>query len=267
MKKKKRGKNWICICMAVVLITGAWGFSKGNDVQAFQPEMETVSTGNLERKVVSESSEQIQLQIPQRMEIIVDPWEMDEKEQIYSEEYTVQNMGETPGTLILDFFCKVREDAGLSFQEEPNGIHHSDEKLIYMEVLFGTGEEIVFTREGAKYQAELQPGEILSLRFTGEVNENADDPWKGGDIEITGMYSWESEETQSRETLKELNEIKKRASGEDILPVETGEGKGESLALPDGIENDENDEDQVIPSETDEEIVKDDSLSGNELEE
>ncbi len=32
------------------------------------------------------------LQIPQKLEIVIDPWEMDGKEQIYSEQYTIRSI-------------------------------------------------------------------------------------------------------------------------------------------------------------------------------
>lgn len=265
MKEKKRWKNWICVLLVATLLVEAWGFAKGDEAQASQSR--TISTGNLEREAISESSGLAQLQIPQKMEIVIDPWEMDEKEQIYSKEYTIQNMGETPGALTLDFACKVREDTGLSFQEDPDGIHSSDEKLIYMKVLFGTGEEAVFTQEGVKYQAELQPGETLSLRFTGEVNENADDPWKNGDIEIEGTYSWEQKKVRSEETLKEVSENEKETFNKDALPAETGEDGGMPPIQPDEIGQDGNDEELVLPGEMEQETVDESSLSGNGLKE
>lgn len=265
MKEKKRWKNWICVLLVATLLVEAWGFAKSDEAQASQSG--TISTGNLEREAISESSGLAQLQIPQKMEIVIDPWEMDEKEQIYSKEYTVQNMGETSGVLTLDFACKVREDTGLSFQEDPDGIHSSDEKLIYMKVLFGTGEEAVFTREGVKYQAELQPGETLSLRFTGEVNENADDPWKDGDIEIEGMYSWEQEKARLKETLKEISEDENGTFGEDTLPVKAGEDGSESPTQSDGTGQDGNGEEPVLPGETEQETINESSLSGNGLKE
>lgn len=270
MKDKKCGRSWLYIIMTAALLTGALNFSKGNAVWASQSESETVSANDLKRENTSESPELAQLQIPQKMEIIIDPWEMDEKEQIYSREYTVQNTGETPGTLILDFSCKIGKDTGLSFQENPDYIHHSTEKLICMKVLFGTGEEAVFTQEGVKYQIELQPGETLSLSFTGEVNENAEEPWKDGDIEIEGTYSWEAEAVQSGEVLDKAfktDEAEKATVSENALPAKTGKDGNEGRIPSNEVVQDESGEEQVPPKEAEQESVKENSLSGNKLKE
>lgn len=268
MKEKKRRRRLVLVFMAAVLFIGTFlGSLEEDTVQASQMKTGTVSSDNLKREAISEPSELAQLQVPQRMEIVIDPWEIDGKEQVYSEEYTVQNTGKKPGVLILDFSCETREETGLSFRDNPEGLHDSGDKLIYMKVAFGNSEETVFTRNGAKYQAELQPGETLSLQFTGEVNENAEEPWKDGDIKIEGTYSWEGEAAQSDEELEESYETEKDEAGENILPPEMERDNKVETILPSDPEHSSGGEDQISSSEAEKENIRDSSLSGNDLEE
>ena len=56
-------------------------------------------------------SEVENLQIPQKLEIVIDPWEMDGKSQIYSEQYTIRNTGEAAGVLTLSqLICRPQEN-------------------------------------------------------------------------------------------------------------------------------------------------------------
>ena len=155
------------------------------------------------------------LQIPERLEIVINPWEMDGKGQIYSEPFAVRNMGNVPGTVTVSFTCMVNKKEGAELRETREGLHSSGEKLIYMKVVLGNGEETLFTREGVQCQAKLQPGEEMSLWFEGEVNENADEPWKSGDIEIEGRYFWE-EAVLSREEGKSSSGTEQTIVGEQV---------------------------------------------------
>lgn len=136
------------------------------------------------------------LQIPQKFEVVIDPWEMDRKGQIYSEQYIISNAGDTPGILTLsNLICSPREQSGVVVRTDKEGLHDSGDKSIYMEMLFGNGERIVFSEESSQYQTELEPGEELSVCFVGEVNENALGKWKNDDIAVSLVYSWKMEET------------------------------------------------------------------------
>jgi len=61
-------------------------------------------------------------------------------------------------------------------------------------MVFSTGERIVLSEEGAGYEAELRPGEEVSLEFSGEVNEYASGSWDNEDIIVGVVYSWDMEE-------------------------------------------------------------------------
>ena len=127
-----------------------------------------------EKEVLSrEASGLKNLQIPQKFEVVIDPWEMDGKGQIYSEQYIISNTGDTPGILTLsNLVCRPQEQSGVVVRTDKEGLHDSGDKSIYMEMLFGNNERIVFSEESSQYQTELAPGEELPVCFVGEVNEN-----------------------------------------------------------------------------------------------
>ena len=67
------------------------------------------------------------LQIPQKLGVVIDPWEMDGKEQIYSEEYVIRNDGEMPGVLMLsNLACRPQEQSGVIVTANPAGLHEGD---------------------------------------------------------------------------------------------------------------------------------------------
>lgn len=146
---------------------------------------------------VQENSVLKNLQIPQKLDVVIDPWEMDQKGQVYSEQYIISNTGNTPGILTLsNLACRPREQSGVVVRTDKAGLHDSGDKSIYMEMLFGNGEQVVFSQESSQYQTELKPGEELSICFAGEVNENAFGKWENNDVTVSVVYSWEMEEEQ-----------------------------------------------------------------------
>lgn len=206
------------------------------------------------------------LQIPEKLEIVIDPWEIDERGQIYSKPFTVKNSGNVPGVLTLSFACRATGEDGAYISETQEGLRASGEKLVYMKVVFEDGEEFIFTREGLQCQTELEPGEELALWFEGEVNEYAEEPWKSEDIEIEGIYSWKIEEIQPNETedasTTELDgaddsEEVPIVEAEDIPPIEQNEEDGSEEAPPAGIEGEASKEEYISPAEPDEKSSSD----------
>lgn len=164
-----------------------------------QPK-DSEESGKTEESEKSETPPEIasvnHLLIPQRLQLVVDPWEMDGKGQIYSEQYTIKNTGETPGTLMLSgLACQTGEESGVSVKDNPNGLHDDKNKSVYMEIMFGNNEKVILSQEEVSYETEMKPGEELTLSFSGEVNENAANSWKDGDIGVKVVYSWEPKET------------------------------------------------------------------------
>lgn len=134
------------------------------------------------------------LQIPQKLEVVIDPWEIDGKGQIYSEEYTIRNTGEMAGTLTLSrLACKPQKESNTVVKIDKEGVYDNGEKSVYMEMVFENGSHVILSEAGSEYQVKLKTGEELSFQFTGEVNEYAEDKWANGDIEVDIAYSWSME--------------------------------------------------------------------------
>lgn len=179
-------------------------FSIKEEKEALQDDSRKTTKENREKVALSrEASELKNLQIPQKFEVVIDPWEMDGKGQIYSEQYLISNTGDMPGILTLsNLVCRPREQSRVIVKTDKEGLHDSGDKFIYMEMLFGNEERIVFSEGNSQYQTELDPGEELSVCFVGEVNENAFGKWKNDDIAVSLVYSWEMEEKQANDDVE-----------------------------------------------------------------
>ena len=204
-----------------------------------------------------------QLQIPQKLEVVIDPWEMDGRSQIYSEQYVIRNDGKEPGILTLsNLACRVSEQSRAIVTTNRSGLHDGDEKLIYMQMKFGNGDQIDLSEDGSSYQVELQPEEELSVCFEGEVNENASESWQDGDVTVTVVYSWdvkpalddvdgkeektqeiESENKAEEEELEEDNGNTSQDAGVDTNNEEINENKEEQ------VDEEEQESEKVIEDE------------------
>lgn len=213
-----------------------------------------------EKEVLSrEASGLKNLQIPQKFEVVIDPWEMDGKGQIYSEQYIISNTGDTPGILTLsNLVCRPQEQSGVVVRTDKEGLHDSGDKSIYMEMLFGNNERIVFSEESSQYQTELAPGEELPVCFVGEVNENALGKWKNDDIAVSLVYSWEMEEKQDVDDAEKeetrLNDNLEERQQDDIDKEILKEKNPEDTDVGDSeesLETDISSENSVETSESD----------------
>ena len=137
------------------------------------------------------TSEMKDLQIPQKLDVVIDPWGMEGKEQIYSEEYSIKNTGEMAGILTLSrLTCKPQEKSSAIVKMDKKGLHDNSEKAVYMEMIFENDDRVILSEVNAEYQVNLEPGEELNFRFAGEVNEYAEDKWTNEDIKVDIVYSW-----------------------------------------------------------------------------
>lgn len=153
-------------------------------------------------------SEMKDLQIPQKLDVVIDPWEMDGKKQVYSEEYTIKNTGKLAGILTLSsLICKPQEKSSAVVRMDREGLHDNEEKSIYIEMIFGNDGRIILSETGSEYQEKLEPGEELSFRFAGEVNEYAEDKWTDEDIKVDMVYSWSVETAEDDIDGQNINKI------------------------------------------------------------
>lgn len=176
------------------------------------------------------------LEMPQKIHLIIDPWEIEGRGQVYSEQYVMKNNGENP--IKLDLYgmaCKPGEQSGVVVNTEREGIHDGDSKAIYMEMMFSNGESVIFTEEEAEYSVELKPGEELALWFAGEVNENTSQAWRDGDIKVIIMYQWDDGCQEQAENIGES--AREGSDGEAVPGAEATEGMdGEAASGAEAME-------------------------------
>ena len=218
---------------------------------------ETPATASdLESKVnsgdVSEKKQNIvSLVIPQKLEVVIDPFEIDGKTQVYSEKYSIKNAGETKGVLQLtQLACKSGKSGEVKVRKNQDGIHDGEKKKIYLEMVLeyeklkdNAAEEnlksekesekhIVLSQEDTSYEQVLEAGEEVVVYFCGEVNENASQIWENGDVEITVVYDWKEMTNESEEEIEEILEI----------PETTEETEDEEINKEDDEISEEHDE-------------------------
>lgn len=204
-----------------------------------------------------------QLQIPQKLEVVIDPWEMDGKGQIYSEEYVIRNDGEMPGLLTLsNLACKVTEQNGVAVTTNPAGLHDDSEKSIYMQMIFGNGDCVCLSRESSTYEAELQPGEELSVHFEGEVNENASERWRDGDVGVNVVYSWELK--QASDDADGENGLTQNADS-GFNGEEVGENKEEVADEGKQIKEESTEKGELLEKNTDEPVQSKEEAEEREI--
>lgn len=174
----------------------------------------------------TDKNKRLSLQVPQGVEIVIDPWEMDGKTQIYSKQYTVKNCGKTTGRLVLSELACTAESEGIKIQTDKKGLHTGDDKSMYMEMIFGNGEKITLSPEDSQYETELEPGEKLSFCFSGEVNENASADWSGSDIAVTVVYSWDAGPEEETDLTEKSDSIEP-SEEEDVTDMAETEKKTE----------------------------------------
>jgi len=188
----------------------------------------------------SDPAEISTLKIPQRLELVVDPWEIEGKGQIYSEKYVVHNSGDKEGTLVLlNLACNPEGKNDVFVKTDPKGIHDDEKKSIYIEMVFSSGYKIVLSQEISEYTIELQPDEEASFYFTGEINENALGPWEKDDIKVTAVYFW-GNKTEVEQMLKKKKEEYKESLAENKINgeleiEETGEIKDGLMVTIEGV--------------------------------
>ncbi len=168
------------------------------------------------------------LLMPQKFEIVMDPWEMDGRTQIYSEQYIIRNTGDMLGTLKLTgIACETGEDVHV--QENSDGIHSGKDKKLYIELLINDEDRFVLMPEGTDYEMKLAPDESITLEFTGEMNENTSQNWQDSDVKISVTYDWciepQEKETETVESISEPAE--EDSESEDMAEGECSEGEPE----------------------------------------
>ena len=205
------------------------------------------------------------LLMPQKFEIVMDPWEMDGRTQVYSKQYIIKNTGDMSGTLKLTgIACEVGEDVHV--QENSDGIHSGKDKKLYIELLINDEDRFVLMPEGTDYEMKLAPDESITLEFTGEMNENTQKNWQDSDVKISVTYDWcvepQEKETETVESISEPAE----ENPEDISEPaqENSEAESESAEVSTTSELESEEETSEVESETAGDNIETESEPENE---
>ncbi len=151
-----------------------------------------------EPRTVSESDaapEAVSLLVPEKLMVVLNPWELGGKPQIYSQEYVIRNCGDQAGLLKFSGLVYRGGNENIHVRTERNGLHDGEEKAIYMELKFEEGESLVLSEEPCEYEIRLEPGGELKFWFSGELNENAGEEWQDKDVSFEIVYLWSVEES------------------------------------------------------------------------
>lgn len=184
-------------------------------------ENATADSDHLERKKGSDGL--VSLQVPLKMNVTLNPWELDGQAQIYSHLYEICNQGDTAGTLRLyDLVCGGNDD--IIIQDSAEEIHNGNEKKVYLELIVNEKDIVVLTRRSTEYTVQLKPKEEITLQFHGELNEKALREWESSDLDIMVKYQWEDEETAENMLEDEMTETEHE--GSIVEETETSEEGG-----------------------------------------
>ncbi len=191
------------------------------------------------------SSEMKGVQVPQKLEIVIDPWEIDGKGQIYSEKYIIRNNGNFTGTLTLsNLTCKPQASSGVVVRTDRDGLNDNKEKNLYMEMQFGDSGQIVMSEQSAEYQTVLKPNEELTVSFAGEINEYASEKWRNNDVKVSIVYLWDVNEVQT--DVMEVAEIEGNVNEVDEVSEDVeAHNKENTVELGNNDEKETNNENTV----------------------
>ena len=210
---------------------GESGAQSEADTEAIMMEMTEIAdeSGQIEKRWKTGMG-LTSLLMPQKFEIVMDPWEMDGRTQVYSEQYIIKNTGDMSGTLKLTgIACEVGEDVHV--QENSDGIHSGKDKKLYIELLINDEDRFVLMPEGTDYEIKLAPDESITLEFTGEMNENTSQNWQSSDVRISVTYDWciepQEKETETAASISETEDSEHSESG-SVTEEESAEAESET---------------------------------------
>lgn len=146
-------------------------------------------SGNNAVDVYGLTKEIIQLQVPENIDFVVDPWGVAGQGQVYSGKYAIRNCGTQEGMLYLsNIVCFQGDAANVVVTEDKQGISKGEEKSVYIEIVFDDGETLVLSQKEQEYCIRLAPNEEIVFWINGAVNSGMTDSWKNNDVKISMTY-------------------------------------------------------------------------------
>ncbi len=130
-----------------------------------------------------------QLQVPDNIDFVIDPWQIAGKGQVYSEEFVIKNYGTRTGKLYLEnMVCLPGKEGSAVIIEDKDTIAKGTEKKIYIEMQFDSGECFVLSQAEKEYYIEMMPGEEVHFWISGKINDESASQWQDGDVVIRMKY-------------------------------------------------------------------------------
>lgn len=148
-------------------------------------------SGNDGAKNIGLPDKTIQLQVPENIDFIIDPWGVAGRGQVYSDKYTIRNCGTREGVLYLsDIICFTNPDADIAVTKDKQAVSHTEEKSVYIEMVFDTGETLLLSQTGQEYCIRCAPGEEIVFWISGAVSSNVANGWEKDDVMLSMKYKF-----------------------------------------------------------------------------
>jgi hypothetical protein len=190
--------------------------------------------------------------VPVAVDIMIDPFEIADRGQVYSDAYEIRNHGDTDVILTFtDFEVIFANDAEFKALAAPfDEASESDLKAIYLLLNFGRADipPVVMTGDGigpvsvplaAAGEGVSDESAALSLRFSGGVNPYPGNEWQSSDVKIRLTYRLETVPAPPEDAETLPDEEEPIAPEEEISPEENPISGPEELTPPDEPASDE----------------------------
>lgn len=162
-------------------------------------ESKDVSSGNLglgnaaskPKPVDLQALAVVKLQVPRSLDFVLDPWELNGKGSVWSQDYVFCNQGDKPIELSLkDIRCILRDGVTCAGEEVDAGtVASAFDKMVQLQLVLSNGDIVSVTENGGSYDVTVEAGEELVMTISGTVSNPGIERWQSGDVSISVMYS------------------------------------------------------------------------------
>lgn len=149
-------------------------------------------SGNKPKKLIDpDALKIITLRVPRNLNFVIDPWEINGKGSIWSQEYVFSNNGKAPVELKMrDIKCSAREGIFCAgSQVSPEEVIGASGKAVQMKLELSNGEVIYVTEDGGSYETIVDAGESFTLTVIGIISDEAKEQWQDGDLSLSLSYA------------------------------------------------------------------------------